>query len=119
KMGGQNVALGTDFNGFPGYPSPRFGGEACHGGKGHVQTARVTYPLSVSVSKSPSTLGQSKVGDKTFDYNVDGFAHIGLLPDFIEDLRRQGLRNADLDPLMNSAEAYIRMWERAEATNVP
>ena len=37
------------------------------------------------------------------------------LPDFIADLHLQGLRSQDLDPLMNSAEGYIQVWERAEA----
>ena len=47
--------------------------------------------------------------------NEDGLAHVSLLPDFIADLRRQGLRAQDLDALMNSAEGYLQVWERAEA----
>ncbi|MDM5177652.1 membrane dipeptidase [Massilia sp. DJPM01] len=52
----------------------------------------------------------------TLDINGDGLAHIGMLPDFIADLRQP-----DLAPLMNSAESYIRMWEQAVAksTSVP
>jgi hypothetical protein len=37
------------------------------------------------------------------------------MPDFISDLRRQGLRGQDLEPLMSSAEGYLQVWERAEA----
>ena len=53
-------------------------------------------------------------GDRKFDFNQDGLAHVGLLPDFIKDLTNVGLTEADLDPLLNSAEAYIRMWEKIQ-----
>ena len=41
--------------------------------------------------------------------------HIGLLPELIEDARRDGVTDADLEPLFRSAEGYLRMWEHAEA----
>ena len=39
---------------------------------------------------------------------------MGLLPDLIEDVRRDGVSDEDLEPLFKSAEGYIRMWERSE-----
>ena len=54
-----------------------------------------------------------------WDYNEDGMAHAGMLPDFIEDLRRVGVSDAYLQPLFRSAEAYVRMWERAEEIDTP
>ena len=54
------------------------------------------------------------VGQRTYDYNTDGLAHYGLLPDLIQDLKVQGVRGKDLDPLYNSAEGYIRIWEKIE-----
>lgn len=51
-------------------------------------------------------------GDREFDFNTDGLAHVGLLPDFVKDLTNVGLTEADLEPLFNSAEVYIRMWEK-------
>ena len=39
-------------------------------------------------------------------------------PDFIADLEVLGLKEADLEPLLKSAEGYIRMWERALAVQV-
>ncbi len=60
------------------------------------------------------SFAQPKVGHRTLDFNTEGLAHIGLLPDFIEDVRRDGVSDADLEPLFRSAEAYIRMWEKAE-----
>lgn len=115
QQSGMPVGLGTDFNGLAGLPGPRFGGEACHGGSSAQQVARTRYPLSIAVENSPTKLERSVVGSKVFDINEDGLAHAGMLPDFIADLHRQGLRSQDLDPLMNSAEGYIQVWERAEA----
>ena len=61
-------------------------------------------------------LGQLHIGTRTFDYNNDGLANIGLYPDFIADLHQIGLSNQDLNPLFHSAEAYVRMWESVRAT---
>jgi len=58
--------------------------------------------------------GRSWTGDREFDFNKDGLAHVGLLPDFMADLRNVGLTDADLEPMMYSAEAYIRMWEQID-----
>ena len=39
------VGLGTDFNGFAGLPSPRFGPDACVGGSSAVAASPVAYPF--------------------------------------------------------------------------
>jgi len=44
------------------------------------------------------------------DFNTEGMIHIGLLPELIEDVRRDGLSDAEFEPLFRSAEGYIRMW---------
>ncbi|HET9451879.1 MAG TPA: membrane dipeptidase, partial [Aggregicoccus sp.] len=124
KMEGGPVGFGSDFNGMAGLPGPRHGPEGCPGTAIHEkpfipkQTARVSYPLPVSIAGSTvKQLGRSVVGQKTFDVNEDGLAHVGMLPDFIADLRVQGVRNEDLNPLYDSAEGYVRTWERAYATS--
>jgi hypothetical protein len=48
------------------------------------------------------------VGEKTFDINNDGLAHIGMLPDMIAEFKALGLTNADLSPLLNSAEGTFK-----------
>ncbi|MBE2230318.1 MAG: membrane dipeptidase [Chitinophagaceae bacterium] len=53
-----------------------------------------------------STLG------KTWNYNLDGMAHYGLMPDFFQDLKNVGMKAADMSVLFNSAEDFARMWER-------
>jgi microsomal dipeptidase-like Zn-dependent dipeptidase len=110
------LAFGTDFNGFAGEPGPRFGSQPCgQDGKGAPQqpSTMVQYPFVSPVTNS--VLGRSVVGQKTFDYNVDGLAHMGMLPDFIEDMRKIGVSDNDLRPLFNSAERYVSMWEKIES----
>lgn len=50
---------------------------------------------------------------RDFDINLDGLAHYGMLPDFIQDLKNCGMSDEHLQPLLRSAEEYIRVWERA------
>lgn len=127
KMNGAPVGIGTDFNGGIIQTGPRFGPESCPGnrileipeiGVGIVGPNNpVVYPF---VSEATgATMERSTVGKKTFSINEDGLAHVGMLPDFIADLRALGLTNEDLSPLLNSAEGYIQVWERAESHKAP
>ena len=61
------------------------------------------------------TFTEPRVGNRVIDFNTEGFAHIGMLPELLEDARRTGATEEDLEPLFRSAEGYIRMWEAAEA----
>ena len=118
-MNGGAVGIGSDFNGLAGEPAPRFSGDACDGDRANPYnpTGGVSYPITPF--GLPGSIGKMQIGIRTFDYNNDGLANIGLYPDFIADLRSQGLSNADLAPLFGSAEAYIRMWEKAEDETAP
>jgi microsomal dipeptidase-like Zn-dependent dipeptidase len=120
-MGGP-VALGSDFNGFAGQPGPRFdrpGGaaESCGKETHAAQSRPVPYPFQIH--GGTGSLGKSAAGTRTFDFNVDGLAHIGLLPDFVEDLKQVGVTPAQLEPLFRSAEAYVNLWERIDASSAP
>jgi microsomal dipeptidase-like Zn-dependent dipeptidase len=55
-------------------------------------------------------------GGRDFDFNLDGLAHYGMLPDLIQDMKNQGLTTQHLKPLFGAAEEYIKMWEKAERT---
>jgi hypothetical protein len=61
----------------------------------------------------------SRAGTREFDFNKDGLAHIGLLPDLILDLVHVGMTHEQFDPLFSSAEAFLRMWEACEAHSAP
>ena len=47
---------------------------------------------------------------RDYDINLDGMAHYGMLPDFLQDLRNSGLTAQDLAPLFRSAHDYVEMW---------
>lgn len=101
--------LGLDLNGFAHGPGPRFGEDSrCSA----AQTDPVTYPFTSY--GGDVTFTQPRVGDREIDFNTEGLAHIGLLPELIEDARQDAESDADLEPLFRSAEAYIRMWERSQ-----
>lgn len=52
-----------------------------------------------------------QTGNRAFNFNEEGRAHYGLIADWIEAVRQDN--PGALESIMNSAEAYLRMWERA------
>jgi hypothetical protein len=97
------IGYGADTNGFGAQGGPR-GADAPN---------PVTYPFTgfggVVIDKQVS-------GRRTYDVNVDGVAHYGLYPDWVEDLRRLAGDEIVRD-LERGAESYLQTWERA--TGVP
>ena len=94
--------FGMDMNGFGGTPAPRSG-------------SNVTYPFT--------TLGGSQAdrqvtGQRTWDYNVDGVPHYGLIPDWVEDMRRIGGQQV-VDELAMGAESYLRTARAAQTWSLP
>ncbi len=55
---------------------------------------------------------------RDFDINLDGLAHYGLLPDFLQDIRNQGLAVADFAPLFRSAHDYVELWQTCEQRSI-
>ena len=103
-----SLALGFDLNGFAGGPGPRFGPEGC----GQEQVNPVTYPFTSYAGDI--TFTEPWAGERLYDFNNEGMVHVGLIPEYVEDLRRGGATDEDLEPLFRSAEGVIRMWELAE-----
>lgn len=103
-------ALSFDLNGFAGGRGPRFGAQS---GCVEPQDNPVTWPFTSY--DGAITFHPPRLGERVVDFNTEGMLHIGLLPELIEDVRRDGATDADLEPLFRSAEAYVRLWERAEA----
>lgn len=110
KYGGYPAqGIGLDLNGFAHGPRARFGTNSrCSA----PQENPVTYPFESYAGDV--TFTQPRLGNRVIDFNLEGLAHIGLLPELIEDARRDAESDADLEPLFRSAEGYLRMWERAE-----
>ncbi|HZH76231.1 MAG TPA: membrane dipeptidase [Archangium sp.] len=131
EVGAGGVAMGTDFNGLNQQPGPRYGDQAASGLKGdkwrekrrpvhqkrQTEELRLRYEGGMYRTHVPFT--RSRAGTREFDFNQDGLAHIGLLPDFILDLMKVGMTDSQLDPLFSSAEAFLRMWEACEARSAP
>lgn len=96
----------TDMNGFASQGGPRPGNEA----------NPVVYPFR---SLDGSTMvDRNRTGTRTWDLNTDGTAHFGLYPDLMEDVRNVGGPEVAAD-LLNGAEAYLQMWERAQGIRGP
>ncbi|TNE86956.1 MAG: hypothetical protein EP330_20320 [Deltaproteobacteria bacterium] len=104
-----SLGFAFDLNGFAGARGPRFGPEGC----GPEQVDPVTYPFTSW--DGDVTFTEPVSGERLFDFNEEGFAHLGLLPEYIEDARQDAVSDEDLEPLFRSAEGYIRMWELSEA----
>lgn len=114
------ISIGTDFNGFANMPGPRFGIGACPGGTTGIAqptNSMVSYPYSldsdlrVAATKTDgSTMNEYTFGNRSFDFNTDGAAHIGMMPDFFEDLRQLGLKHSALEPVYRSADYFTTMW---------
>jgi len=68
-----------------------------------------------AISGDNPPLGRNTAGPRRdFDINLDGLAHYGLLPDFLQDLRNQGLEIEDLATLFRSANDYVEVWATCE-----
>lgn len=101
--------FGFDFNGFSSYRPPRFGPDSrC--GPGQANPTR--YPFRSHDGRV--TFTAPSVGERALDFDTEGFVHLGLLPEIIDDARRDGATEEDFEALFKSAEAYLQMWERAE-----
>ena len=48
-----------------------------------------------------------------WDFNLDSLAHIGLFPDFFQDVHNVGVTWEQMGPLFNAAEDFVETWERA------
>ncbi|MDT4942226.1 MAG: hypothetical protein QOJ34_2315 [Pseudonocardiales bacterium] len=53
-------------------------------------------------------------GQRTFDLNVDGTANYGMYADWLQELNVLG-GPALMNDVMNGAEAYLQMWQRASS----
>jgi microsomal dipeptidase-like Zn-dependent dipeptidase len=89
------INLGSDINGFVVMPKA----ENCKPDK------CVKYDASFPMAR---------MGTKTWNYNDDGVAHIGLFPDFLRAVENDGGRDV-VNKLFDGAENVATMWERAES----
>lgn len=73
------------------------------------------YDIWRNMEGDNAPLRRLVTGNRSWDVNLDGVAHYGMLPDFLQDLRNVGMSATQMSALFRSAEDYIRMWEKAES----
>ena len=113
RLDGAPIALGSDLNGFARLPGPRYGSGLPRRERGGPPVGtRVEYPFRAI---SGVRLGRSRIGDRDYDVNTDGVAHVGMLPDLIADFSALGVPMTDLAPLAGSAAGFVDLWSRAES----
>ncbi|MEU4037278.1 galactose-binding domain-containing protein [Streptomyces collinus] len=98
---GVGYGFGTDMNGVGGWPGPR----------GADTANPVRYPFR-SVDGG-SLIDRQTTGRRTWDLNTDGAAHYGLVPDWIEDIRKVGGQDV-VNDLFRGAESYLGTWGATE-----
>jgi microsomal dipeptidase-like Zn-dependent dipeptidase len=96
------VGYGSDINGLGAQGPPRAG----------AASNPVRYPFRTF--DGGTVMDRQRSGSRVYDINTDGVDHYGLYPDWVEDLRVLAGPQIVTD-LANGAEAYLQMWERAEA----
>jgi|CXWL01.1.fsa_nt_gi microsomal dipeptidase-like Zn-dependent dipeptidase len=124
KMGADSaVPLGSDLNGWIRMPAPRFAagtdesGRPCNRNRPQLRHQKnpIAYPFRLpAVAGVDGQFNRMTSGGRIYDYNSDGFANVGMLPDFVKDLEQVGVSPAKLAPLFRSAEGFIKMWERID-----
>jgi microsomal dipeptidase-like Zn-dependent dipeptidase len=87
------------------------GGFGTQGGPRTGATNPVRYPFKSF--DGAVTLDRQRSGQRLFDINVDGVAHYGLYPDYVEDVRKIA-GDEIIKDMARGSEAYLQMWERAE-----
>ena len=88
------LALGSDTNGLVELPvSPECRGKSC-----------VDYSLFPPASS----------GNKSWDYNEEGVAHFGLIPDFLKHVEGLPGGRSAIAKLYSGAEAFAQTWERVD-----
>jgi hypothetical protein len=136
---GGGVGMATDLTFIPG-TAPRFGKEACwayrlakkpeeerrgsNAGQYNLEGQRdgVLYENRLpakGVHVAPNVpLKPYVLGPRVFDFNVDGLAHFGLIPDLLQDLKNLHMPTQDFEAMFSSAEGYLRMWEKTRRAAV-
>ncbi len=102
-------AFAFDANGFAGAARPRFGDRS---GCAQPQANPIEYPFTSYDGEVE--FQQPHLGDREVDFNNEGMIHFGLLPEYIQDARNDGMSDEDLEPLFRSAESVVLLWEDAE-----
>lgn len=117
------MGFGTDFNGFINQLGPRFGDERCPAADPPRSPRMIPTEAEDIVARKkaiaaapPDECNAAKSGEEAGrDFDIEGLRHVGYLPDLVADLEEQATPGVEI--LKSSAEAFLRMWERAYDPN--
>ncbi|UPK75555.1 dipeptidase [Nocardioidaceae bacterium SCSIO 66511] len=98
----KGLGLGLDMNGLGGWPAP----------EGEDGKYAVHYPYKGL--DGTTRINRQQTGERTWDVNRDGMAHYGLMPDWLEQVRKASGGKAT-DDLMHGAESYLETWSAANS----
>jgi hypothetical protein len=100
-MGNRQTTFGSDIDGYAATPT--------------APKTAAKY-INYSDSRRPDFLRKCNVPatnpPRDWDYNREGMAHIGMVPDFFEALKKDGMGIDKLHQLFLSCEYFVRMWEK-------
>jgi hypothetical protein len=95
-------------------PSPSFTRQNVQGRTGPELESLGMIQYSDYPGATPGSLPRCQTGNKSWDYNSDGFAHYGMFPDMLQFLSQGRMSREVLSAFMNSAEYFARMWQKCE-----
>lgn len=111
------LGYGMDMNGFGGTPRPPLMARA----EAAPSTSQTRKSLTATAGKGISypytalggtVMDRQVTGQRTWDYNVDGVAHYGQVPDWVQDLKNISGTPIQ-DDLARGAESYLRTYAGA------
>ncbi|MGL4306709.1 MAG: hypothetical protein ACRCSF_11190 [Mycobacteriaceae bacterium] len=96
---GVGYGYGMDMNGFGAHPD------------GRADTNPTQYPFNSATGDA--TLTRQRTGDREWDINIDGLAHYGLVPDWLEEMRTHGGDDV-VKQMLRGSESYLRALAAAQ-----
>jgi microsomal dipeptidase-like Zn-dependent dipeptidase len=100
-MGNKNTTFGSDIDGYAATPL-----------KPADSRKFVNYTDGVPTGDQLTKSRMGGASTRVWNYNTEGMAHIGLVPDFFEALKKDGMSMEKLNQLFLSAEYFAQMWEK-------
>ncbi|MEZ4312925.1 MAG: membrane dipeptidase [Polyangiaceae bacterium] len=97
----------------PGLTAPQLTGDRAL----EVRTLSTVWRSWTRMGGPNTPLARSTLGGSDFDFNIDGLAHYGMLPDMLQDVKNLGVTEEELAVLFRSADDFVSMWERAVAAS--
>lgn len=122
KMDGAAIMMGSDVNGAVTLPKPRIGpgrdgvrsrysGYIYNNWNKQVSYAAAGAPTQLSAG-APLKMRKYSFGNKSWDYNTEGVAHMGLYPDYFQDLKNLGMTREERQVFFNAADYFVSMWDK-------